>query len=359
MKFYRPDGEISKADELAMMQVDLPLPSIAGEPRLPTIDPAALHAYADRCLAFFEDGMLAGLRIGLYEHSSAARDVFARVLRDLGAQVIPLGRADTFVPIDTEAVSIEDAERGRAWSAEHALDAIISTDGDGDRPLVADENGCWLRGDVVGLICARYLGLEAVAVPVSCTTAIESSGAFGRVVRTRIGSPHVIAAMQSLLAEGRTVGGFEANGGFLLGSSIEVDGRVLGALPTRDAILPALAVLAAARSVGKISALTASLPGRYTSSDRVQDFTTAASSALIAHWTRQPEALLDELGLGADGLVLDLTDGLRMTLANGEIIHLRPSGNAPELRCYCEAGTPARASELVASAMRYLISVRG
>ena len=32
-----------------------------------------------------------------------------------------------------------------------------------------------------------------------------------------------------------------------------------------------------------------------------------------------------------------VTDGLRITLTNGRIVHLRPSGNAPELRCYAEA----------------------
>ena len=34
---------------------------------------------------------------------------------------------------------------------------------------------------------------------------------------------------------------------------------------------------------------------------------------------------------------LDLTDGLRMSLSDSTIIHLRPSGNAPEFRCYVEA----------------------
>ncbi|WP_369922687.1 hypothetical protein [Marinomonas polaris] len=34
---------------------------------------------------------------------------------------------------------------------------------------------------------------------------------------------------------------------------------------------------------------------------------------------------------------IDETDGLRMTLNSGDIIHLRPSGNAPELRCYVES----------------------
>lgn len=44
---------------------------------------------------------------------------------------------------------------------------------------------------------------------------------------------------------------------------------------------------------------------------------------------------------------MDSTDGLRITLDNGDIIHLRPSGNAPELRCYSEADTMLLAQDYV------------
>jgi phosphomannomutase len=40
---------------------------------------------------------------------------------------------------------------------------------------------------------------------------------------------------------------------------------------------------------------------------------------------------------------VDHTDGVRVTFASGEIAHLRPSGNAPELRAYTEAASAARA----------------
>ncbi|MFD0461977.1 hypothetical protein ACFQY9_08870 [Microvirga aerilata] len=32
---------------------------------------------------------------------------------------------------------------------------------------------------------------------------------------------------------------------------------------------------------------------------------------------------------------------------NGEVVHFRPSGNAPELRVYVEAMTPERAGDLL------------
>jgi phosphomannomutase len=51
-------------------------------------------------------------------------------------------------------------------------------------------------------------------------------------------------------------------------------------------------------------------------------------------------------------------DGLRMTFENDEVIHLRPSGNAPELRCYTEAATMARAQEINVATMRLLAGWR-
>ncbi len=55
---------------------------------------------------------------------------------------------------------------------------------------------------------------------------------------------------------------------------------------------------------------------------------------------------------------LDFTDGLRITFLSGEIAHLRPSGNAPELRAYTEAGSPERAAEMNAICMGILVGWR-
>ncbi len=55
---------------------------------------------------------------------------------------------------------------------------------------------------------------------------------------------------------------------------------------------------------------------------------------------------------------IDRTDGLRVTFANEEVIHLRPSGNAPEFRCYTEAHTEARANQLAGTTLRLLERLR-
>jgi phosphomannomutase len=150
-----------------------------------------------------------------------------------------------------------------------------------------------------------------------------------------------------------SVAGFEANGGFLLGSAIERDGHTLEPLPTRDAVLPALAVLAGAREEGiTVSSLLSALPHRYTASDRLQNFPTATSRRMIEAWgadTALFSAFLDdEYG---QPVSRDLTDGLRVVFDDQAIIHLRPSGNAPELRCYSEASMPEIAERMTKSVL--------
>jgi phosphomannomutase len=56
-----------------------------------------------------------------------------------------------------------------------------------------------------------------------------------------------------------------------LGSDVQLNGNPLKALPTRDAILPTIMLLAAASDV-VISALVSALPQRFTHSGRIQNF---------------------------------------------------------------------------------------
>jgi len=376
IKFNLPTGEILKADEEGIRAQDVTLPAalfdaagslIVGEPSaLPAEEAMAYDAYVGRYLGFFPNGCLDGLRVGVYEHSSVAREAFVEVLGGLGAQVTRLGFSERFIPVDTEAIRPEDLVLARDWAAGGDFDALVSADGDGDRPLVSDEHGAWLRGDVAGILCARELGVRGVVTPVSSNTAVERCGAFERVLRTRIGSPYVIEGMQRLSAEGLSpVAGYEANGGFLLGSPIERGGRTLAALPTRDAVLVAVSILVAARRQGKpVSSLAGDLPRRFTHSDRIKDFPPEISQARLAALSSgdpardraaAEAAFADHFGQVAG---LDTTDGLRITFRSGEIAHLRPSGNAPELRAYTEADSPERAAEMNAVCMKVLAGWR-
>jgi len=351
LKFYRPDGEISKADEQVIITEQVEFIPLADPDEL-TVSNRAAEEYITRYTSLFTTPFLTGKRIGIYEHSSAGRDLYYRILETLGAEVIALERTDHFVPIDTEAVSKKDTLKAINWSKEHNLDAVFSTDGDGDRPLMSDEKGNWLRGDILGLLTADALNIEALAVPVSCNTAIELSNKVTYVERTKIGSPYVIAEFSNLNEKFNSVAGFEANGGFLLGSDLQLNGKLLKALPTRDAILPAIMLLFAAQK-GLISTLVDALPQRYTHSDRIQNFATEKSQALIAQGKQDPKKLLAQIGFPkAEIKNIDDTDGLRIALTDNRIIHLRPSGNAPELRCYAEAENYLKASECVITSLK-------
>ncbi|MGR5311889.1 phosphomannomutase [Photobacterium damselae] len=351
LKFYRPDGEISKADELAILSSKAEFETITDLPLL-TVDDKAASQYIERYTSLFDSQMLAGMRIGIYEHSSAGRDLYAPLFEALGAEVITLERSDEFVPIDTEAVSEADKQKAKAWSKKYNLNFIFSTDGDGDRPLVADENGDWLRGDILGLLCADAMNIEVLAVPVSCNTAIESCERFNHVTRTKIGSPYVIAEFGELAKQYDSVAGFEANGGFLLGSDTSVNNKMIKALPTRDAVLPALMLLALAKEK-PIYKLVSSLPQRFTHSDRIQNFATEKSLNILAKAKEDPSSFLQKLMFNDVNVEsVDITDGLRIVLASGNIIHFRPSGNAPELRCYAESATVEDAIYLVNQALK-------
>jgi phosphomannomutase len=360
IKFYRADGEISKQDEQAMLDAEVEIPAAIVAPALPAANAEPAQAYVQRYLDVFGAEALAGLRIAIYEHSSVARDILRTILEALGATVLPLGRTDEFVPIDTEAVRVEDIERAARWAGEHTFDAIVSTDGDADRPLIGDEQGRWLRGDIVGILCSQYLAADYVVTPVSSNTAVERCGSFKEVIRTRIGSPYVIAGMEQVAAahgQGTVVAGYEANGGFLLGSDIGRNGALLKALPTRDAVLPIVAVLGLSRERGcRVSEVARELPPRFTASDRLQDFATELSRELIGRLAQDAveAGLLLAPHSGALAHV-DTTDGLRVTFASGDIVHLRPSGNAPELRCYAEASTQEAAEVLCQACLSRIV----
>ncbi len=120
---------------------------------------------------------------------------------------------------------------------------------------------------------------------------------------------------------------------------------------TRDALLPMLAPLAAARARGlPLSGLVATLPARFTATGRLQEVDPAAARAFLAAVEAVPAALMAAAGLaGVHGV--DRTDGWRVTDVRGEVLHLRPSGNAPEFRIYAEAASAARAEAIVAAVL--------
>ncbi len=359
IKYMKRYGEILKEDETGIRRQIVSIPSglfddkgmLSLKTEIHAQTNEAMDLYIQRYIEAFPNSPLKGKTIGVYQHSAVGREVIVKILRRLGADVISLGRSQTFIPVDTEAIRDEDIELALKWAKEYHLDSIVSTDGDGDRPLISDERGKWIRGDIAGILCSAYLKADAVVTPISSNTAVEKCGLFKRVYRTRIGSPYVIEGMKEALKDGaEKVVGYEANGGFLLASDIIIGGKPLNALPTRDAMTPIISILIMAKEKGKkISKLMNELPQRFTASGKLRDFPTEKSISILRGFEREGSGLINNIFEDYLGRVssINTIDGLRIYFESGEIVHLRPSGNAPEFRCYTEADSEERALEIM------------
>ena len=348
LKFYTTSGEITKDDEVRILEnlgrgYEAPR---AGHCRYET---AALDLYIARYVNGFGEGALSGLRIGLYEHSSVARDVLRSILEKLGVEVVSFERSEIFIPIDTEAVEWGTRQKFQRWCRDFELDAVVSTDGDGDRPLVTDEFGNLILGDVLGPLTARLLNADAICTPISSNSLVDVLN-FEKVHRTKIGSPYVIAAMQEV--DGAVVG-YEANGGFILGYDACGPNGELAPLITRDCMLPILGSLSLAKQKGTtLSELVGRLPARVTISDRLSNMPSDWSRNFIDRLLEDRVLFSQFFGDSEHIKSIDVLDGLRVTRADSTIIHFRPSGNAPEFRCYIEAHSMEAAEVLLESSLR-------
>ena len=376
IKFYKREGEVLKADEVSIKeQVAVVRAGAYGQNSdtssftstgalkasvaLPPVNAEGEKAYKRRFETFFPTGCLKGQQIVVYQQSAVGRDSIVDVLTELGAKVVAVERSDTFMPIDTENVTEENKAKFQQFATDYpGTFAIVSTDGDSDRPFVIDETGTFHRGDILGGVVADYLGATFAAVPISSNDAVD---VFCRdrgitLEHTRIGSPYVIAAMSQAPADGPRVS-WEVNGGFLTEDRITVEGRTLERLPTRDALLPILcAILSALAKHQKLSELFAALPARYTAAsliDNVDPGKIARFREVCANQAQAKELMkkaLEGSELGSiDGI--DLTDGLRMLFSSHDVVHLRPSGNAPQFRVYTNADSQARADNLAEQAV--------
>src|SRR5581483_8621221 len=274
----------------------------------PSADAAAERGYVARYVEALPADALRGLTILFYQHSAVGRDLIPRMLGALGAEVITAGRSEPVVPIDTEALGDRELATLAALvdgveTSEGPVDVVVSTDGDSDRPLVlAVDHGAggrrlrFLPGDLLGAIAAEWIGADAAAVPISANDAVERRlRELGVELRkTKIGSPYVVAELEALRARHRRVVGWEANGGFLVGSDLAIGGRALAALPTRDAFLPIVAALTAG-----LERAWSRLPPRYGASGLLDNVPTEVSRAILARLTPPGGAV--EVSLEGEG----------------------------------------------------------
>jgi phosphomannomutase len=454
IKFNRPDGEILKTEEapilahvaavraqLAKQQIQEPLFDVQGaflpvkslsvsrmtllshaEEALRNSDARAASEYVNRYLQAFGSEALRGMELVFFKQSAVGRDILPTIFRGLGAIVSEVNalkvEAGEFLPVDTEKMvepiraELRKLAREHLERTGHKPFAVLSADGDSDRPVFCDEDGEFIPGDQLGLLASLYLKPTFVALPITCNSAaVEVLQSFAIVVQTRVGSPYINKAMQDECAAHpqARVAGYEANGGYLLGSDWRLGNKTLPSLPTRDSVLPIICALLLARRgvvtaaegttlrIDKVSDLkglihrhtAAGVVSRqdgvaYASAETgrrvVEALTPRAGGVEEVDFQRQTilqnpsgagdkkkpasqvlnPALFEEMeairkklsryftpDLGySDIAKINYLDGVRICFADGDIVHLRPSGNAPEFRFYAEASSASRAHEM-------------
>ena len=318
IKFFSADGEkLDDATELALEAALDTEFTTADSDRLGKAARGrdAVGRYIEFCKASVPRGFdLRGLKIVLDCAHGATYHIAPLLFRELGAEVVAIGAEPNGVNIN-DGVGSMHIDNLAAKVREVGADLGIAFDGDGDRVLMADDQGnpvdgddllyvlapSWqrsgrLRGPVVGTLMTNF-GLEQ---------ALERLGL--PFQRSNVGDRYVHQA----LVEGGGVLGGEASGHLLC----------LDRATTGDAIVSALQVLEVLRREGK--SLRESLVGL----------------------TRVPQKTVNVRLAGVSAKVIVQSEGVQSALAAAQLAvkgrgraFLRPSGTEPVVRVTVEADT--------------------
>jgi len=207
-------------------------------------------------------------------------------------------------------------------SKEIGADLGIAFDGDGDRVVFVDEDGIFITGDYSGTLIAKYSDTPIVVTPINTSQVVDHIGK--PVIRTKVGSPHVVQAME----ENGALFGFESNGG---GVSKEV-------MLSRDAGSSMIKILNIMKKSGmSLKELVGTLPKFYICKSKVE-----------CPMDIYPYVLKNaKTEFGSSGVRIEEIDGLKIWKGGNTWTLFRPSVNAPEFRVFAEAKNRRRSLRLV------------
>lgn len=195
----------------------------------------------------------------------------------------------------------------------------IAYDGDGDRVVFVDNEGKLIPGDYTGSLIARHTEGENIVTPINTSQVVETIGK--NIIRTKVGSPYVVAAMKDHGAPF----GFEANGG----------GIFSDIMLTRDGGSTTIKILNILKKSGKtLKELVDGMPKFHiyrTKVDCPSEFNTT-----IMEGAREK----------FKGKRVEDVDGVKIWVDDSTWVLFRPSSNAPEFRVFVEAKTEEKAKEL-------------
>ncbi|MCA0332117.1 MAG: phospho-sugar mutase [Actinobacteria bacterium] len=375
-KVYLGDGTqiVPPADEEISARIDA-VGSVSALPRgdgWETLGDGVLDAYLADVASLVDDDAPRDAAIAYTPMHGVGGDVVLRALALAGFPAPRVVRAQFAPDPDFPTVSFPNPEEPGAMdlALEEGLDAdadvVIANDPDADRCAVAvptRDRGAgggpayrMLRGDEVGWLLGWWLHERGIHGPYACS--IVSSSLLSRMAASYGVEHH--ETLTGFKWIGRVPGlafGYEEALGYCVDSARVAD---------KDGVSAALRVVemvAALKAEGRtvhdvLDALfvehglhaTDQLSVRVADLSLISDAMTRLRAAPPSEVAGLAVESFEDLAAGAGGL--PPTDGVRLRLAEGTRVIVRPSGTEPKLKCYLEVVVPVtsdvEASRLVA-----------
>jgi phosphoglucosamine mutase len=239
IKLFGPDGyKLPDAMELAIEEeIFRQLAGLTTAPQQsipPAVNEADRAEYVRFLLAAVPGLSLDGRRVVIDCANGAASSVAPQLFADLGGQVFITHASPNGRNIN-EACGALHPEVVAAQVKHHQASMGISFDGDADRALFADENGCVVNGDAVLLLAGRDLqarGLLTNSTVVATTmsnmgleAALKRSGI--QMLRAAVGDKYVL---EEMIATGAALGGEQSGHIIFTGRSTTGDGLLTALL---------------------------------------------------------------------------------------------------------------------------------
>ncbi len=226
-----------------------------------------------------------------------------------------------------------------AVKADHA-DMGLATDGDADRFGVIDELGNYLTPNTILLLLARHL--------------LKNKGKKGAIVRT-VATTHLLdnLAEKYDLELIETAVGFKYVGQQMRETTVLIGGEesgglsVIGHIPEKDGILADMLIAELVAYEGKplsqlVSEAIADANGPLYNTRLDMHLTNAHKQAVLTAIPSNPPTEIAGIGVKE----LGRKDGIKLYLADGSWVLLRPSGTEPLIRVYIEATTPEKLTQI-------------
>jgi phosphoglucosamine mutase len=239
IKLFGPDGyklpdsiELSIEEEIFRQLAELTVNPQQSVP--PEVNEADRAEYVRFLLAAVPGLSLDSRRIVVDCANGAASSVAPQLFSDLGGEVIITHASPDGRNINENCGALHP-QVVAAQVRHHGASMGITFDGDADRALFADENGCVVNGDAVLLLAGRDLqarGLLTNSTVVATTmsnmgleAALKRSGI--RMLRAAVGDKYVL---EQMIATGAALGGEQSGHIIFAGKSTTGDGLLTALL---------------------------------------------------------------------------------------------------------------------------------